>query len=333
MAKMNFVRAMRAALAEEMRRDPRVFVMGEDVESALFGITQGLVEEFGRERVRNTPISEAGFAGAAVGAAAAGLRPFVDLMYGTFAYVAMDQLANQAAKLRYMTGGQVSLPIVYQMITGGGHAGAAQHSESPHAMLMNVPGLKVVYPSNAYDAKGLLKSAIRDEDPVVFFNHLAMGMLKSEIPDEEYLIPLGVADIKREGGDLTLVAIGHLVAPALQAAESLAKRGVSVEVVDPRTLSPLDKETILASLAKTGRLMVADDSPRLAGAAAEIAAMAAEEGFEYLKAPIQRVTRLHVPVPFNLRLENHVVPGRGRIEEAILKLFGLERQAKEGVGS
>jgi acetoin:2,6-dichlorophenolindophenol oxidoreductase subunit beta len=319
MARMTFVQAVRDALAEEMRLDARTFLIGEDVEIGLQGTTKGLREEFGPERVRNCPISEAAFTGVGVGAAAIGSRPIIDLMYGTFNYVAMDQLANQAAKLRYMTGGQVRLPITYLMVSGAGHMGAAQHSESPHGMFMNVPGLKIAMPSGPREAKGLVKAAVRDDNPTLVFFDFTLLRGRAEVSDDPtFTLPLGVAEVKREGKDVTIVGIGPAVPRALAAAQGLAAKGIDAEVVDVLSLAPLDGERILASVAKTGRLVVVDDAPPRAGAASEIVALAAEEGFAALKAPVHRVCRLPVPMPFNRNLERYVIPDTARIEAAAI---------------
>jgi pyruvate/2-oxoglutarate/acetoin dehydrogenase E1 component len=323
MRTINFVQGINEAMREEMERDPRVFVMGEDVQMGLMGLTGGLAEQFGKERVRNTPLAECGFVGAAVGAAASGSRPIVDIMMWDFAYVAMDQFVNQAAKMTYMFGGQAKLPIVYRGLTGPLGAAAAQHSDSPHAMFMHVPGFKVVIPSTAADAKGLLKSAIRDDNPVLFFEYTALMGAESEVPEGEYLVPLGVADLKREGDQVTVVAIGLLVPQALAAAEELAGEGISVEVVDPRTLVPLDKEAIRASVQKTGRLVVADEAPPICGAAAEIIAVVTEDDgtFGSLKAPVRRVTRANVPVPYSPPMEGFVIPGKDKIAAAVREVM------------
>lgn len=316
MREITHVQAINEALRGEMRLDERVFIMGEDVEISHFGSEARLVDEFGKERVRNTPISESAFAGAAVGAAACGLRPVVEMGFSGFLYVAMDQLVNNAAKLRYMSGGQTTLPIVYLTTTGARGSIAAQHSESPYSMFANVPGLKIVLPSTPYDAMGLLRTAIRDDNPVMFFVHVSLGPVKQAVPEEEYLIPFGEADVKREGTDLSIIAISGMVRKALAAAERLGDDGISAEVIDPRTLVPLDKETIIRSVRKTGRLVIVDEAPRICGAAGEIAAIVADEGFEYLKAPIKRVTRLQTPVPFSPPLEQYVLPNEEKIVAA-----------------
>lgn len=317
-----FIRAMYEGLRDAMREDERVVVIGEDVDRSIIGATKGLIEEFGPERVRNTPISEATFCGACVGAAAAGLRPVVDLMVGSFFYVAMDQVANQAAKLPYMSGGQVQLPIVYFTATGPSGSAAAQHSENPHPMLMNVSGLKIVMPGTPADAKGLMLAAIRDPNPVVYFQDAILGGVKGPVPKESYAVPLGSADVKREGEDVTVVAIGALVLKALAVAEALESKGVSVEVVDPRTLVPLDSETILASVRQTGRLVVCDNARRTCSAASEIAAIVAEEAWDALKAPPRRLAWEDVPVPFSPALERRVLVEEDDIREAVLETVG-----------
>jgi acetoin:2,6-dichlorophenolindophenol oxidoreductase subunit beta len=317
-----FVKAMQEGLRDAMREDDAVVVIGEDVDRSIIGGTRGLIDEFGDTRVRNTPISEATFVGACVGAAAVGLRPVVDLMVGSFFYVAMDQVANQAAKLRYMSGGQVELPIVYFTMSGPSGAAAAQHSENPHPMLMNVAGLKIVMPSTPYDAKGLMVTAVRDPNPVVYFQDAVLGGTKGEVPEEPYAIPFGVADVKREGTDVTVVAIGALVPRALRVAKALAAEGVSVEVVDPRTLVPLDRDAICASVAKTGRLVVCDNARLTCGAASEIAAMVTERAFPSLKAAPRRVAWEDLPVPFSPVLEQRVLVDDDRIRAAVLATMG-----------
>ena len=323
MREINFMQAFNEAVREEMRRDKRVFFMGEDVQLPVFGFATGLVEEFGPERVRNTPLSEAAFVGAGVGAAAAGMRPIVDISVFSFSYLAMDQIVNQAAKMRYMFGGQISLPLVICGIAGIMGSSAAQHSDSPHGMFMNAPGLKIVVPSTPYDCKGLLKAAVRDDNPVLFFQFISLGLLTGAVPEEDYIVPLGVADVKRKGTDVTVVAIGPMVPKALTVAEDLANEGISLEVVDPRTLVPIDRQAITSSVRKTGRLVIADEAPRTCGAAAEIAALVVEDddAFDCLDAPIQRVTRQHVPIPCSPLLEQFVVPDERKIKAAVLKVL------------
>ncbi|MGY4687804.1 pyruvate dehydrogenase subunit beta [Petrotoga mexicana DSM 14811] len=313
MREVMFVQALGEAMAEEMERDPRVILMGEDVQLGAFGQTRGLVERFGPGRVRNTPLAEVGFTGAGIGAAASGLRPVVNIMMANFLYVTMDQIVNQLAKLRYMSGGQVDFPIVIWATTGAGGSAAAQHSDNPAAMFVNVPGLKIVKPGNPYDVKGLMKSSIRSNSPIIFFEETTLGMMKQPIPDEEYTVPIGKGEVKREGTDITVVAIGCMVSQALSAAEKLEKEGISVEVVDPRTLVPLDKDIILNSVAKTGKVVVCDDAPPLCSVASEISATINEEGFDFLKAPVARVTREHVPVPFSPPMEKFVLPNEEKI--------------------
>ena len=312
-----FIKAMAEGLRDAMREDPTVVVLGEDVDRSIIGATRGLIGEFGEERVRNTPISEATFVGACIGASAVGLRPAVDLMVGSFFYVAMDQVANQAAKLRYMSGGQVDLPLVYFTMSGPSGSSAAQHSENPHPMLMNLGGLKVVMPSNPHDAKGLMYAAVRDPDPVVYFQDAILGGTKGPVPEHAYEIPIGVGDVKKEGTDVTVVAIGALVNRALKVAKQYEKEGVSVEVVDPRTLWPLDEAIILESVAKTGRLVVADNARLTCGAASEIASMVAQKAFDSLKAAPQRVAWENVPVPFSPVLEKRVLVDEDKIRAAI----------------
>lgn len=314
-----FIKAMGEGLRDAMREDPSVVVLGEDVDRSIIGATRGLIDEFGADRVRNTPISEATFVGACVGASAVGLRPVVDLMVGSFFYVAMDQVANQAAKLRYMSGGQVDLPIVYFTMSGPSGSAAAQHSENPHPMLMNVAGLKIVMPSTPYDAKGLMYAAVRDPDPVVYFQDAVLGGTRGPVPEGAYEVPIGVADVKRRGRDVTVVAIGALVPKALKVAARLEKEGVSVEVVDPRTLVPLDKDIILDSVGRTGRLVVCDNARLTCSAASEIVAMVTESAFDVLKAPPQRVAWEDVPVPFSPVLEKRVLVDEERIRAAVAK--------------
>src|SRR5919109_1493571 len=307
---ITFAQAIKEALAEEMRRDSNVFILGEDVAEAgtPFKVLSGLVAEFGRERVIDTPISEAGFTGLGVGAAMTGLRPVVDIMFGDFMTLVMDQLANQAAKIHYMSGGNLKAPLTVRTTLGATRRSAAQHSQSLHAWPAHVPGLKVVLPSTPYDAKGLLKTAIRDDNPVVFFEDKMMFATKGPVPEGEYTIPLGRADVKREGDDVTIVATSSMVYVALEAADRLAEEGVSAEVVDPRTLVPLDRETLVASAGKTGRAIVVDEGHRSYGASAELAALIAELAFYQLDAPVRRLGAMDVPIPFSPVLEDQTVP-------------------------
>ncbi|MEK6709129.1 MAG: alpha-ketoacid dehydrogenase subunit beta [Nitrospinota bacterium] len=311
------------AMAEEMARDKDVFLLGEDI--AQFGgsykTTVGLLERFGPERVRNTPISEQGIVGAALGAALMGLRPVAELMYIDFSAVAMDQIVNQVAKVRYMFGGKARTALVIRTQGGAGRSSAAQHAQSLEAWFVHVPGLKVVMPSSPRDAKGLLKSAIRDDDPVFFIEHKLLYLQKGPVPEEDYTIPLGVAEVKREGRDATIVATSSMVPKSLQAAEELAKEGVSCEVVDPRTLFPLDKETILASVRKTGRLLITHEAVERCGWGAEVAALAAREAFDYLDAPIVRVCAKNTPVPFAPKLESHVIPDKNDVIAGVRALL------------
>ena len=302
--------AVREALAEEMRRDPAVFVLGEDVAEAgtPFKVLSGLVEEFGKSRVLDTPISEAGFTGLAVGAAMTGLRPVVDIMFGDFLTLTMDQMVNQAAKIHYMSGGKWNVPMVLRTTLGAARRSAAQHSQSLHAWLSHIPGLKVVLPSTPHDAKGLLKTAIRDPNPVVFFEDKMMYKLKGPVPAGEYTIPLGVADVKREGNDITIVATSSMVQVALGAASMLEQIGISAEVVDPRTTWPLDEKTLIESVKKTSRAIVIDEGYERYGVTAELASVIAEGAFYHLDAPVKRIGAMHVPVPFSPPLEDVTVP-------------------------
>lgn len=316
--------AIREALAEEMRRDPRVFIMGEDVAEAgtPFKVLSGLVEEFGTERVLDTPISEAGITGLGVGGAMAGMRPIVDIMFGDFIALAMDQIVNQAAKVHYMSGGKLNVPLVVRTTLGATRRTAAQHSQSLHAWVSHVPGLKVVLPSTPYDAKGLLKTAIRDENPVIFFEDKMMYQLKGPVPEDDYTIPFGVADIKRPGSDITLVATSSMVQIALEAAERLEACGISAEVIDPRTTFPLDKETLIESAKKTSRAIVIDEGYERYGVTAEIAAVIADGAFYYLDAPVKRMGAMDVPVPFSPALEDLTVPSAQSVMELAKTLCG-----------
>src|SRR5712692_10629187 len=321
---LTFAQAIREGLAEEMRRDARVCIFGEDVAEAgtPFKVLSGLVEEFGPQRIIDSPISEAGFTGMGVGAAMTGLRPVVDIMFGDFLTLTMDQLVNQAAKVHYMSGGTWNVPMVLRTTLGATRRSAAQHSQSLHAWLSHVPGLKVVMPSTPYDAKGLLKTAIRDENPVVFFEDKMMYKLKGPVPMGEYTIPFGVADVKREGKDITIVATSSMVQVALGAAELLEKIGVSAEVIDPRTMWPLDEKTLLESAKKTSRAMVVDEGYRRYGVTGEIASVIAEGAFYSLEAPVKRMGAMHVPIPFSPALEDVTVPTEQTVFEAARALCG-----------
>jgi len=316
MREISYARAGMEALSEELRRDPKTIHLATDAPPSL-------VAEFGEQRIRATPITENAFSGIAIGAAGSGLRPIVNWSMVTFCFVAMDQIVNQASKIHYMFGGQQKFPITFRSSVGGGTGLAAQHSQSPYSMFMNLAGLKMILPSTPYDMKGLLKSAIRDNNPVLSFESSRLMGFKGEVPEEDYTIPLGVADVKREGTDITVVALAWLVHEALAAAEELDKEGVSVEVVDPRSLFPLDNETIRASVQKTGRLVIADEAGPTAGASAEISALVTEDAatFAALKAPPKRVCALHVPIPYSPDLENHVFPDRKRIIAGIREVM------------
>ena len=315
MPEITFVEALNQAIKEEMRRDESVFIMGESIRGGIYGVTGGLSSEFG-DRVIDTPLSENGFMGAAVGAAAVGMRPIVQSL-SSFMWVAMDQLVSQAAKMRYMFGGQVNLPIVYRCGMNYGNNIAAHHTDRPYPMFMNMPGLKIVIPTGPADAKGLLKTAIRENDPVMFFEDNNLAGIRAEVPDEEYTTPFGVADVKREGSDVTVVALAGMLRRALAVAETLEDEGISVEVVDPRTIVPLDKDTILKSVEKTGRLVVVDPAHKSCSVASEISAMVAQEGFWTLQAPIQRVASLDCHFPFSPALEKLVCPNEEKITDAI----------------
>src|SRR5271165_3877458 len=307
---ITFAQAVNEALTEEMRRDESIFIMGEDVAEAgtPFKVLSGLVEKFGTERVIDSPISEAGITGIGVGAAITGMRPVIDIMFGDFLTLTMDQMVNQAAKVHYMSGGKWKVPMVLRTTLGASRRSAAQHSQSLHAWFSHVPGLKVVMPSTPYDAKGLLKSAIRDENPVVFFEDKMMYKLKGPVPAEDYTIPFGVADVKREGEDITLVATSSMVQVALEAADLLATVGLSAEVIDPRTMWPLDEKTLIESAKKTSRVIVIDEGYERYGVTAEIAAVIAEGAFFDLEAPVKRMGAMHVPIPFSPPLEDVTVP-------------------------
>ena len=316
MREITFAEAVNEAQRYAMRENPEVILFGENVSSGWRAATKGLKEEFGRERVRDAPITETAFIGAGVGAAVVGMRPIVELMLVDFGLVAMDQILNQMAKTTYMTGGSVSVPMVLRAIYGAGGGNAATHSESLYGLYAHMPGMKVVVPATPYDAKGLLLSAIRDPNPVVFFEHRLLYSARGHVPEEPYTVPFGVANMVREGRDVTVVAVGKMVQEAVKAADEL-KGKVSVEVLDPRTLVPLDEEAILRSVQKTGRLVVVDEDYERCGFSAEVAAVAAEKGFHSLKAPVTRVANPNVPIPFNRGLERHVLPDAEKIVRAI----------------
>jgi len=315
--------ALREALREEMRRDKTVFLLGEDIGrywGGAFGVTKGLAEEFGDERVRDTPISESAIIGVGVGAAVTGMRPVAEIMFGDLSALAMDQICNQAAKIRYMFGGQASAPLVVRTPFGAGVNIASHHSQSLEAWFMHTPGLYVAVPSTPYDAKGLLKTAIRGSNPVFFVEHKLLYPVKGMIPEEDYVAPFGVADIKREGSDVSIVATLYMVHKALATAEQLNKEGISAEVVDPRTLAPLDKQAIVKSVKKTGRLVVVSEDCKTAGISAEIAATVAEEALDYLDAPIRRVAEPDTPIPFSPTLEKFVIPDEKSIIKAVKEI-------------
>jgi pyruvate dehydrogenase E1 component beta subunit len=322
---IGFGDAVREAIAEEMRRDPTVVLMGEDVAEAgtTFKVLKGLVEEFGKDRIIDTPISEAGFTGIGVGAAMTGMRPIVDIMFGDFLTLIMDQLVNQAAKIHYMSGGKWKVPLVIRATMGATRRSAAQHSQSLHAWPSHIPGLKVVVPSTPYDAKGLMKAAIRDDNPVVFFeDKISYSKVKGPVPTDEYVIPLGVADVKREGRDISIIATSSMVQTALGAAVMLEEVGISAEVVDPRTTWPLDEQTLIESVKKTSRCIVMDEGYGRYGVSAELAAVVAQGAFYNLDAPVTRLTAMHVPIPFSPTLEDATVPSERQVVDLAKKLCG-----------
>ena len=324
MPEIRYVKAIAEALAEEMTRDERVIVLGEDVGApgGTFGATKGLYQQFGKERVRDTPISETAIVGAAIGAAANGLRPVVEVMFMDFIGTCWDQVVNQMAKMRYMFGGQVRLPMVLRTHTGAGLNAGPQHSGSLEAWAVHVPGLKVVMPSTPADMKGLLKAAIRDDNPVIVVENKTLYAVKGEVPAGDHVVALGRAEVRRAGTDVTVVALSRMVHEALKAADLLAREGISVEVLDPRTLSPFDREALLASIARTGRLVVAHEAWGPCGFGAEVAALAAEHGFRALKAPVRRVTPPFTPVPFSPPMEKFWLPDAERIALAVREVIG-----------
>lgn len=326
MREISYRDALREAMREEMTRDENVFLLGEDIADPFGGtykVTLGLSSEFGTERVRNTPISESAIIGASLGAALRGMRPVAELMYIDFTAVCMDQLVNQVAKIRYMSGGQAKVPLVVRTQGGAGRSSAAQHAQSLEAWFLHAPGLKVVMPSTPYDAKGMLKAAIRDDNPVLFIEHKLLYPLGGAVPEDDYLVPLGSAEVRRHGSDVTVVSYSRMVHRALAAAERLAGRGVSAEVIDLRSIVPIDEETVLNSVRKTGRAVIAHEACERGGVGAELAALIAREAFDSLDAPIERVCAYNVPVPFAPRLESFVIPDENRIAQAIARVVGL----------
>jgi len=323
---ITFGEAIKEAISEEMRRDTRVFIIGEDVAEAgtPFKVLLGMVDEFGTQRVIDSPISEAGIAGIGVGAAMTGMRPIVDIMFGDFATLIMDQMVNQAAKIHYMSGGKLKVPMVLRTTMGATRRSAAQHSQSLHALLSHIPGLKVAVPATPYDAKGLWKTAIRDDNPIAIFEDKMMYTLKGPVPEGDYTIPFGVADIKRVGTDITLVGTSSMVHIALEAAEKLAELGISAEVVDPRTTVPLDKQALIESAKKTSRAIVIDEGYEQYGATAEIASVIADGAFYYLDAPVKRMGAMNVPIPFSPVLEDLTVPTVEKVVEMAKSLCGRQ---------
>ncbi|MFC9598982.1 alpha-ketoacid dehydrogenase subunit beta [Peribacillus butanolivorans] len=334
--KISMSQAINEAMALAMRKDENVILMGEDVAGGaevdhlqddeawggVLGVTKGLVQEFGRERILDTPIAEAGYMGAAMAAASTGLRPIAELMFNDFIGSCLDEVLNQGAKFRYMFGGKAQVPVTIRTMHGAGFRAAAQHSQSLYALFTSIPGLKVVVPSSPYDAKGLLLSAIEDNDPVIFFEDKTLYNMVGEVPEGYYTIPIGKAEIKRSGSDLTIVAIGKQVHTAMDAAEQLAGRGIEVEIVDPRSLSPLDEESILSSVAKTNRLIVMDEANPRCSVATDIAALVADKGFDTLDAPIKRITAPHTPVPFSPPLEDIYLPTPEKVIKVVSELLG-----------
>jgi pyruvate dehydrogenase E1 component beta subunit len=325
MPEMTYLEAIRQALWQEMKKDERVFLLGEDIGryGGAFGLTHGMLDEFGSERVRETPISEATIVATAIGASLLGMRPVAEIMFMDFALLALDQIANQAAKMHFMFGGRTTVPIVVRMPGGSGTGAASQHSQSLESILMHFPGLKVVNPSTPYDAKGLMLAAIRDPNPVCFIEHKVLYKTKGEVPDGDYAVPIGVAEIKRVGRDITVVANNIMVMKTLNVAERLAKEGIEVEVIDPRTLLPLDTETIIKSVMKTGRLFVVHEACQTGGWAGEvIASVVGSPAFDYIDAPVRRLGGKDVPIPYNRGLEKAAIPHEAEIEAEIRALVG-----------
>ena len=325
MRQLTYSEAIREAMVEEMRRDQSVFLMGEDVGvfNGVWGVSHDMLAEFGPERIRDTAISELNIIGSGLGAALVGMRPIVEIMFGDFLMCAGDQITNQVAKARFMSGGKANVPLTIRITTGAPGSSAAQHSQSPESWFMNIPGLKIVTPASPADAKGLLKSAIRGEDPVLFFEHKMLYAVSGPVPEDvDFTVPFGKASIVRPGKDVTLVGIGIMVQKSLEAAEKLAALGIDAEVIDPRTLVPLDKDTIIQSVAKTSRVVISHEAHRRSGPGAEIAAVLAEEAIEYLDGPIIRIGSMNVPLPYSPELENHVLPGTDDIVNAAKRLCG-----------
>jgi pyruvate/2-oxoglutarate/acetoin dehydrogenase E1 component len=325
MRNITYSEAIREAMVEEMRTNPSVFLMGEDVGvfNGDWGVSNGMLAEFGHERVRDTAISELNIIGSGLGAALVGMRPIVEIMFGDFLMCAGDQLVNQVAKARFMSGGKANVPLTIRIASGAPGSSAAQHSQSPESWFMNVPGLKIVTPATPADAKGLLRTAIRGEDPVLFFEHKMLYALTGPVPeDPDFMVPFGEAAVVREGKDVTIIGVGIMVQKALVAAKQLSSKGIDAEVIDPRTLVPLDKDTLIKSVAKTGRVIIAHEAHRRSGPGAEISAMLAEEAIEYLDGPIIRIGAMNVPLPYSPELENHVLPNENDIVQAALKLCG-----------
>ncbi len=325
MREMTYSEAIRETLCEEMRRDPSVFLMGEDVGTfnGVWGVSAGMKDEFGPERVLDTPISEIAIIGAGLGAAMMGMRPVVEIMFGDFLMCAGDQLVNQVAKARYMSGGLADVPLTIRVATGAPGSAAAQHSQSPESWFMNIPGLKIVVPASAADAKGLLRTAIRGRDPVLFMEHKMLYATQGPVPEgDDFMVPFGQASILREGSDVTLIAIGGMAPKAMESADQLSRQGIDTEVIDPRTLVPLDKETMITSVAKTGRVVIAHEAHKRSGPGAEIAAMLAEEAVEFLDGPIMRVAARNAPIPYSPELESYLLPGVDEMVQAVRTLMG-----------
>lgn len=325
MRKITYAQALNEAIREEMKRDSRVFIYGEDIAllGGVMGVTRGLLDEFGEERVRDCPLAETAIAGSAVGAAITGTRPIAEIMYADFLSVCFDEVYNKAAKWRYGHGGQFTVPLVIRTVMGAAYGTGCEHSQCPEALFMHTPGLKIVIPSNAYDAKGLLKTAIRDDNPVLFFEHKLLYRKKEEVPEEEYLIPFGEAQIKRTGKDVTVLATSLMVERAMEASKELEQAGISSEVIDLRTIVPLDKDTILNSVNKTGHLVIIEEANKTGSVGGEITAIVQEEAFDALRKPIKRISSLDVPIPYNLALESYVIPNTTRIVKEILEYLTI----------